>query len=361
MRIYRDYLVKQAVFLLILSLLIFTFVFIVGNMMKLSHLLLNGKISVGDLLRVFVCFIPFVIGNTLPVAAICAVVLLFSRISADNEINALHSSGVSLWQISKPVLTLSVFLSVLTFVINDKIEPEAHYKARKLVAQIGTRKPSACIEPGTFIDIFPGYIIFVYRMKGVFLEGIRIYQLQEKRPPRVLVAKRGQVLVDKKAQKVKLKLEDVISDEVDPTRPDRIYKFYSRHYFITFDIPKQITGQIKRKIKEYPIKDLIKMAQHYSVKGISPVPIYMEIHKRISFALAPLALTIFAIPLSIATARSETSVGLVLVAIISLGYYLSMLVSEALVVRGILPPEFGVYLPDVIFTMTGIFLFWRRR
>ncbi len=361
MKIYRDYLIKQTLFLLLLFLIIFAFVFIVGNMVKLSHLLMNGKISIIDLGKVFACFIPFVIGYTLPVAMICAVVFLFSKLSADNEINALRSTGVGLIEIVKPVLALSVVLSIATFVVNDKIEPEAHYRARKIIRQIGIKEPVAYIEPGTFIDIFPNYIIFVYRMEGKFLQDVRIYQLQGEKPPRIFIAKRGQVLVDKGARKIRFKLEDVISDEIDPMKPDKIYRFYSRQYFINFDLPEKAESKISRKIKEYPVKKLIAMARDYKSKGISPEPIWLEIHKRLSFALAPFVLTIFAIPLSIKTARSETSVGLVLVAVISLTYYLAMLASEAVVVKGWMSPEKALYLPDITFGVIGLFLFWRQR
>ncbi len=353
--------IKQTLFLLLLSLMIFAFVFIVGNMVKLSHLLVNGKVSVIDLGKLFICFFPFVIGYTLPVAMICAVVFLFGRLSADNEINALRSTGVALVEIVKPVLALSVILSIVTFVVNDKIEPDAHYKARKMIRQIGIKQPVACIEPGTFIDIFPNYIIFIYRMEGKFLQDIRIYQLQGEKPPRIFVAKRGQVLVDEKARKIRFKLEDVVSDEIDPTKPDRIYKFYSQQYFINFDLPQKADQKVLRKIKEYPIKKLVSMAKDYEAKGISSRPIWIEVHKRLSFALAPFVLTLFAIPLSIKTGRSETSVGLVLVAVISLTYYLAMLASEAVVVKGWMSPEKALYLPDVVFATLGLFLFWRQR
>ncbi len=348
-------------FLLFLSLLVFTFVFIVGNMVKLSHVLVNSQISPEVMGQMFLLFVPFVIGYTLPVATLCAVVLLFGRLSSDNEINALRSSGVSLLRIVMPIIALSALLSILTFIVNDKIEPEAHYRARKIVVEIGIKKPMAYLEPGTFIDIFPGYIIFVYRMQGNFLENVRIYQLKPDGPPRILVAEKGQVIVDESARKIKLRLENVISDEVDPTKPDRVYKFYSRQYFINFDIPQEGRKEVTRKLKEHSIKDLFQLAKVYSEKGIDVEPIWIEVHKRIAFALSPLVLTIFAIPLSIKTRRAEASVGLVLVALISLAYYLAMLLAEAVAVKGWVPPYVSLYMPDLLFLLLGIILFWTQR
>ncbi len=356
MRIYRNYMLQQIISPLLISLLGFTFIFVIGNLIKLSDLVINKHIDFKLVIELFSCFIPFVIGYTLPIATLAATVLLFGRLSSDNEINALKSSGISIFTIVFPVLSFAFLLSLVTFIINDKIEPEAHFKARKLIAEMGIRKPTAYIEPGSFIDIFPGYIIFIYQMKGDFLKYVRIYQLREDLPPRILVAEKGQVMFDDAQRKLRLKLENVSSDEVDPQHPDKFYRFHSDTYFVTFDLPRE-EKKVLRKIKEYPIKLLLKERKKFKEKGLDVTPIDVEIHKRIAFSFAPLILSIFAIPLSIKTARNETSVGITIVAIIAVLYYLALLGVEAITIRSIVPPAVGMWLPDLIFLCLGLLLF----
>jgi len=48
----------------------------------------------------------------LPAATLIAVVVAFLRLSADNEVVALQSSGVSLYQMLSPVVVLSFFWSL---------------------------------------------------------------------------------------------------------------------------------------------------------------------------------------------------------------------------------------------------------
>ncbi len=361
MRIYRNYMLRQVLILLCITLLVFTFIFVVGNIVKLSDLIINKKVNPVLVLRLFLYLIPFVIGFTIPIATVSAMVLLFGRLSADNEINALRASGVSLMNIIFPVLALSFVLSLLTFIINDKIEPHAHYSARRLVAEMGVKQPLAYLEPGSFIDIFPGYIIFIYQLKDNFMKYVRIYQLRDDQPPRVLIAERGQVMVDEVRRKLRLKLRHVISDEVDPRRPDKFYKFVSDTYFIAFDLPKNNEGKITRKLKEHDIRTLLGIRRRYKDRGIGILPIDIEINKRLAFAFAPLVLSIFAIPLSIKTARNETSVGITVVALITTVYYFAMLGVEALSIRGVLPPYISMWLPDILFMIIGFVLLARQR
>ena len=360
MKIYRDYMVKNAFYLTLLALSICTVVFIVGNVFRLSHLLINKGVAPGLIFGLLKCIVPFVIGYSLPVASLTGVVLLFGRMSADNEINALQSAGIDLFSIIRPVLFLLWLLSVVTFIITDRVEPDGHYRARKILAEIGVKKPSAYIEPGTFIDVFPGYILFIYYMKDNLMKEVRIYQLQPDRPPRVILAKRGQLLIDEPAHKVRFRLENVISDEVDPADPSRYYKFTSSVYYMSFDLPKQARRSVARKVKEYRIKDLLALRKDYTSRGIDVVPIDLVIWKRVAFSLAPLMLGLLAIAVSITSARREVSIALGLVGLVSVVYYLAMLLAETAVVKQMLPAPVGLLLPDLVFGSLGAIILSRH-
>ena len=62
---------------------------------------------------------PEVLAFSIPIAMLVTVILVFSRMSAENEITALRASGISLWQITAPALILSfsfvLFVSIFSF------------------------------------------------------------------------------------------------------------------------------------------------------------------------------------------------------------------------------------------------------
>ncbi len=359
MKTYRDYIFRKTVELMMVLSLIFVIVFVVGNLMKVSSLLANNRVDGVSLLKLIFYFIPFVVGYTLPVSMVGAVVLLFGRLSADKEIVALVSSGASIFRVVFPILVFSLVISALTFLVNDKFVPDFRYRLRKVIAKIGSQAPLLCLEENAFIDLFPGYIIYIHHVKENILKFVRIYQLRGDLPPRVLVADRGVVFVDERGKTLRMELEDVVADEIDPRNPDKFYKFHSKKYSVSFRLPEN-TSRIERKLKEYSVKGLIEKIRKFSSMKIDISPAVAEIHRRLSFSFAPFVLVLLSIPVAIKVSRRDASMGLILAGIVIFLYYVVMLVGDALVIREILPVWIGMWLPTIVFGFIGTLFYLDR-
>src|SRR6266516_6279591 len=80
------------------------------SMMLIQHIakqlsgLLGKGLPTGVIIEVFVLSIPFIVAVTLPMAVLVAVLHVFTRLAADNEITAMQASGVSVTRLVAPVL-----------------------------------------------------------------------------------------------------------------------------------------------------------------------------------------------------------------------------------------------------------------
>ncbi|MBU1061175.1 MAG: LptF/LptG family permease, partial [Candidatus Omnitrophica bacterium] len=191
MKILRNYLLKEILTSFLLSLLIFTFVLVAGNLIKLADLIINKGVNIVSVGKLFLFLIPFLLSYTIPMSALTATLLVFGRLSADNEITAMRAHGISLYKLTIPLIIVGFILSLGSIILNDRILPESHFASRKIVKNIGVKTPGAYLETGTFIKSFKGYIIFIHQINKHTLKGIRIYQLQEGRPTRTIIAKKG--------------------------------------------------------------------------------------------------------------------------------------------------------------------------
>ncbi|MCA9399682.1 MAG: LptF/LptG family permease, partial [Candidatus Omnitrophica bacterium] len=96
MKIIRSYIIRESIIPFFLSLLVLTCVFLLGNLIQLTNLVINKGVKLSLIGKVFILYVPVLLGYTLPIACLIAVILAFSRMSADNEILALRASGVHL-------------------------------------------------------------------------------------------------------------------------------------------------------------------------------------------------------------------------------------------------------------------------
>ena len=134
-----------------------------------------------------------IISLTLPMSLLISSLMVFGKLSSDNEYTAMKSVGMSLFNMLPPIISLSAVIAVLLMFFNSNIMPNANHHARQLMSDIMRKKPAALIEPGVLIKDFPGYAIKVDSVKTGTgnLYGITIFTTQHNQAPVITIADSG--------------------------------------------------------------------------------------------------------------------------------------------------------------------------
>ena len=358
MRILRNYILKEFFHSFSLSLIVFTFVLLVGNIIRLADLVINKGVDIISVLQLFLYLIPWLLSFTLPIAVLTAVILTFGRFSSDGELTAMKASGVSLYRVSFPVMMLGVIFSFTAFFLNDQVSPNASFASRQVVKDIGIRNPAAYLEEGAFIRGFENYVIFIYEVKGNKLKNIRIYQPQEGKSTRTIVAEAGEINSFPAKNLIELRLFNGTSEEPSPTDPESFYKLNFKTYRMTLDLSKVMKKEnIQKKTREMTVSELRREIDRSVSQKIDPTPLYVEIYKKVNMSVASFVLILAGIPLGIKAHRSEKSIGFGLSLVFFAVYWGLFLGGIALSLKGTLPPLVGVSMPNVIFFLIGIVMF----
>ena len=359
MKILKAYILKEIFVMFLFSLVIFTFALVTGNIVKLAHLVINKGVDITMVGKLFLLLIPFLLSYTIPMSALSANLLAFGRLSSDNEITAMRANGVSLYKLTFPLLAAGIVLSLFSVILNNNILPEAHFASRKIVKNIGIKNPSAYLEPGTFIKNFKDYIIFIHEVNDNQLKGIRIYQLQEGRSARTIIAKKGEFIALQNQNGVKLKLMNGTSDEPNPKNPLNFYKLNFKTYYITINLDENLSSgdYIQKKPKEMNFQEINNEIALLGRYHIDAPQLIAEFHRKISISFASLIFIILGISLGIFTKRGEKTVQFAIALAVIILYYLLMAGGMALSLKAIEPIWLWMYLPNIILMLIGIILF----
>ena len=162
MKTLHRYLLSQVLATLLLTVAIFTAVLLMGNAMKeVLALVVKGQASLWGVTKAFALLIPFVISFSLPMGLLTAMLLVFGRFSADQELTAARAGGISLLSLVTPLILLSVLLAGLSAWINLQVAPQCRTAYKKLVYDLAKANPTALLAENTFVTEVPGHVIYI--------------------------------------------------------------------------------------------------------------------------------------------------------------------------------------------------------
>ncbi len=356
MKIIRTYILRECTLPFFLSLGVLTCVFLLGNLIQLANMVINKGVSLTIISKVFLFYIPVLLGYTLPIACLTTVLLTFSRLSADNEILAIRACGIYLKNILFPLVVLGIILSLFSILLNERMIPYAHYQQRKLLRDLGSQNPTAVLEAGTFINAFKDQILFIYHIEGNKMYNIRIYQPQgEGKQTRTIISKEGEFTPVPGENKIKLKLINGTSDEPDFKNPGRFYKLNFKNYFMTLDLSKN-DKDTDKKPKSMTLKEINAKIHELEKLLVDVAPLRTEYYRKISWSFSILIFILLGFPLAVITHRRERAANVVLAMVCAAFYYLLSLACEALSMQNITPIAPTMWAPNILTTAVAAFL-----
>lgn len=372
MRILNRYILLDYLILFLTGLGLVTFVMTIGAMVKAVDLMARG-ISPMLIVKFFFQNIPYILSFSMPISTLFAALLLFGRLSMDNEISAMKACGLSLWRSVAPLIVLSIFLSAVCIYINCEVAPKAKHANKELLRSAGVEEPINLLEEGRFINDFPGLMIYVGRKNGNVVKDVVAYELaKDGRIKRSVRARQGDIEPDNENRLLTVKLYDVrieIPDERDPHDVSKTTYVNAEYYPIKLDFDEVLgKNPITRKRGQMPMGMLIDQIRN--VDRYFPLlseadrmsrksRLMIEANRRVAVAIGCFTFMLVGIPLGVKSHRKETSIGMVMSLAIVFAYYIFIVVAESLADYPSLHPNLVLWLPMIGMQAFGVWLIRR--
>lgn len=134
------------------SLSVIMFVFVIKFLLQYISKIFGKGLSFLTIFEFIYLNLAWMLALAVPMSVLVAALMAFGRLSADNEITILKSSGINLYRIIRPALIWGAVLTVLMVLYNDQVLPEFNHRARKLFKSITQKKPTFSLESGLYFN-----------------------------------------------------------------------------------------------------------------------------------------------------------------------------------------------------------------
>jgi lipopolysaccharide export system permease protein len=345
---------------------VLSFVLVLGNLFKdVFELLVDKHLPLGAVLQFIAYILPFSLIFTIPWGLLTAVLLVFGRLSADNELVSLRMAGMSLGRICRPVFLIALGLASLSYWINTSIAPRSQAKMKGAMYEMVTDDPAALFVANEPITDFPGYEIFAREREGNLLRDVTIVELNEmKYALRTIHAESGSISYHEASANIDLVLNEVNLVNRDAADPKDIEQYSTGVKAGVFNISIDLT-ELRDKARRVSPSTLSsdelsrRIAHDETLDKKKRSVMRTEVHKRGSFSMACLTFVLIGIPLGVTAQRRETSVGFLLSLVIAIVYFLFIIIADTFRDKPSAMPHLLMWLPNIIFIGLGLILFFR--
>ncbi len=372
-RIVNRYLLWDFIKSFLLTLSVLTFVMYLGAVVQAIDYMARG-ISGLLIMKIFALNIPFTLSFVIPMSVLTTVLLHFGRLSADGEIIAMKSCGVSLWQLAAPILFCSVLLSGVCLYLNAELSPRSHWVRRQMRSELGEEDPLALLDEGRFVSDFPGVRVYVGKKSRNYLEDIILHQSGEGGTRAEVQARSGTVSFDAETRIMNIMLHDVEMTEYDRSEgsgPAKTRTGTAATYPVTLDLRQMLSrGKINKKPSDMTFAELVytirNLRQAFPEIQEQDIPrqrakMAVDANQRLALALSCFSFTLIAIPLGIRSHRKESSIGIGMALVLFFLFYLFIIISDAMVDRPQWRPDMIPWIPVLGCQAIGFYLLFKNR
>jgi LPS export ABC transporter permease LptG/LPS export ABC transporter permease LptF len=362
-RLLDAYVVREffGMFVLVLAsfvmlMLVFTFFELVGDIVR-NHIALA---TVGDYLFNLA---PSMVYTITPLAVLIAVLVTFGVLNRNSEIVAMKATGISLYRLVVPIVSISAILAICLFLFDDYYLPSANRRQEALRSTIKGRPPQTFLHPeekwifGQSNRGEQGHI-FYYQFFDAYSNAFVNMSIFEFNPSTFALSRRifaSRVVWDERTETWHF-INGWVRN-IDGNNSE-----YSEFKSTSFAEIHEDPGYFKKEnwqSKEMNFRQLDRYIRDLRQSGFDTMRLRVELWHKLSYPLVAIVMAVMAIPFALSMGRRGSLTGIAVAIVVALAYWGVDGIFVALGNVNYLPAALAAWSPDILFSLTGGYLLLR--
>jgi lipopolysaccharide export system permease protein len=344
------------------SLLVFIFIVLAARMLNIAEWVINHGVSPLQVLKMILYLLPGMILFALPATTLIAVFVGFHRLSGDNEITALKSSGISTYQMLPPVVVLSLTTLIVAAFLGFIGSPWGNRSFKDFIFQIAHSKADLAIKERVFCEPFEGVTFYInsFSSKERLMKDVFLVDRRDPTLTNTIVSREGRIFSHPELKIITVHFFDGTIFMVDKNLEDvRTIEFNT--YDLNIGLQDMMPALLSRKRapKEMFVRELSETIKTAAKGNIEYNEAAIELMERFAIPLAVFLMGIIGVPLGAQIRSGGRFLGIVISLVVFLMYYMFLAGVRSIGETGTVSPFIGPWLPDLFLFLSCVYLLRR--
>lgn len=310
---------------------------------------LSYEVSLTDVLRVSLYYLPKSFSFALPVAIIFAAAYILGELYARNELTSVFASGIPFWRFSVPLLVIGLTASLFSFFFDDFVVIPT-LKMKNELSDTLLHQQRSEFQADIVVKARNGQLIYAadyFDTESLNLHGLSIVKQDES----------GDFLSLIRAQRANWNGEywELVNSVIYEWDNGFLrYKAYE-----SGDEFREEPDTFRRNlvnVEELQFNDARLLVRDLKTAGLPFIDALADYHHRFSFATVSFVVTILSISMGGRFRKNILLMSLVSSLLAAVVFYVVEMITMMMARLGYIPPLVGAWFPVFIFIFLGIIL-----
>ena len=341
----------------VLLMLVFTIFDLLGDILR-NHV---KMITVGDYL---INLTPLFLYQLAPLAVLIAVLVTFGVLNRNSEIIAMKATGISLYRLVVPVVSIAAILAVSLFLFDEFYLPQANKRQDALRNVIKGKPPQTVTHPEqNWIFGQPNKgepaRIFYYRFFDADRDEFANISVFEFNPSTFALTRR--IFAAKAVWDPDIdswRFENGWENDIEGDHTSDYREFKETLFTEIHEDPEYFTKE-ERQAQEMNFGQLDRYISDLRQSGFDTMKLRVALWHKLAYPLVAVVMAVLAIPFSLSMGRRGSLTGIAVAIGVALTYFVVESLFGALGNVNYLPAALAAWSSDILFGLVGGYLLLR--
>lgn len=300
---------------------------------------------------IIILHLPSVFVMTIPMGVLLSTVMTLNGLSLSSEVTVMRACGIGLNRIAKPIFIFAIVMAFLSFLINETVVPVMTKQSTDLALYaFGQKNIPEGKHNFTFKEVKDGgtlkRLFYVGDCTDKTLHNITVLDASDDNLIKILQAKEGRTSPEG------WKFQKGAIYTIPASKSMQTTLFNDSNFSFGVDLTKEMERNIANEHNFFSLMAHIKKEHRPDLK--------IDLYDKIALPLTTVVLVLIGVPLAITPPRVRYNRGFLFSILIIFAYYLIRALSISFGEAGTLVPSLAAFMPNIILTIIGIALYYRK-